>query len=82
MWHYLSGHKDIVFFCWVTSHIGIQDNERADVLAKAARDKTKLFYYILCTDIKYNISVYLDDILQGEWSIYMSPASCSRYNQP
>ena len=34
MCHYLSGHKDIVS-CWVPSHIGIQGNERADVLAKA-----------------------------------------------
>ena len=50
MCHYLSGHKDIVF-CWVLSHIGIQGNERADVLAKAALDKTK----------QYNFSVYLDD---------------------
>ena len=65
MCHYLSGHKDIVF-CWVPSHIGIQGNERADVLAKAALDKTKQFYYIPYTDFKYNISVYLDDILQGE----------------
>ena len=68
MCHYLSGHKDIVF-CWVPSHIGIQGNERADVLAKAALDKTKQFYYIPYTDFKYNISVYLDDILQGEWNI-------------
>ena len=68
MCHYLSGHKDIVF-CWVPSHIGIQGNERADVLAKAALDKTKQFYYIPYTDFKYNISVYLDNILQGEWNI-------------
>ena len=68
MCHYLSGHKDIVF-CWVPSHIGIQGNERADVLAKAALDKTKQFYYVPYTDFKYNISVYLDDILQGEWDI-------------
>ena len=59
MCHYLSGHKDIIF-CWVPSHIGIQGNERADVLAKAALDKTKQFYYIPYTDSKYNISVYLD----------------------
>ena len=45
MCHHLSGHKDILF-CWVPSHIGIQGNERADVLAKAALDKTKQFYYI------------------------------------
>ena len=62
MGHYLSGHKDIIF-CWVPSHIGIQGNERADVLVKAALDKTKQFYYIPYTDFKYNISVYLDDIL-------------------
>ena len=37
MFHFLSGHKDIVF-CWVPSHIGIQGNERADVLASAALD--------------------------------------------
>ena len=65
--HYFSGHKDIVF-CWVPSHIGIQGNERADVLAKAALDKTKQFYYTY-TYFKYNISVYLDDNLQGEWNI-------------
>ena len=68
MCHYLSGQKDIVF-CWVPSHIGIQGNERADVLAKAALDKTKQFYYIPYTDFKNNISVYLDDILRGEWNI-------------
>ena len=68
MCHYLSGHKNIIF-CWVPSHFGIQGNERADVLAKAALDKTKQFYYIPYTDFKYNISVYLDDILQGEWNI-------------
>ena len=55
MCHYLFGHKNIVFFCWVPSHIGIQGNERADVLAKAALDKTKQFYYIPYTDFKYNI---------------------------
>ena len=43
MCHYLSGHKDIVF-CWVPSPIGIQGNERADVLAKAALD---IIYHIL-----------------------------------
>ena len=31
--------------------------------------KTNQFYYIPYTDFKYNISVYLDDILQGEWNI-------------
>ena len=40
-----------------------------EILAKAALDKTKQFYYIPYTDFKYNISVYLDDILQGEWNI-------------
>ena len=65
MCHYLSGNNAIVF-CWVPSHIGIQGNEWTDVLAKAALDK---FYYIPNTDFKYNISVYLDDILQGEWNI-------------
>ena len=38
-------------------------------LAKAALDKTKQFCYIPYTHFKYNISVYLDDILQGEWNI-------------
>ena len=67
MCHYLSGHKDI--FCWVPSHIGIQGNERDNVWAKAALDKTKQSYDIPYTDFKYNISVYLDEILQGEWNI-------------
>ena len=30
---------------------------------------TEQFYYIPYTDFKYNISVYLDDILQSEWNI-------------
>ena len=68
MCHFLSEQKVIVFSL-VPSHIGIQGNERADVLAKAALDKTKQFYCIPYTDFKYNISVYLDDILQGEWNI-------------
>ena len=51
-----------LFFCWVPSHIGIQGNERADVLAKAALDKIKQFYYTPYTDFKYSISIYLDDI--------------------
>ena len=50
------------------SHIGIQGNERADVLAKTALDKTKQFNYVTIYYIPY-ISVYLDDILQGEWDI-------------
>ena len=68
MCHYLSGHKDIIF-CWVPSHIGIQGNERANFLAKAALDKPKQSYDIPYTDFKYNISVYLDEILQGKWNI-------------
>ena len=68
MCHHLSGHKNIVI-CWVPSHIGIQGNERDDVLAKAALDKTKQFYYIPYTDFKYNIFVYLGNISQGEWNI-------------
>ena len=62
-------HMCHIVFCWVPSHIRIQSNERADVLAKAALDKTKQFYYIPYTDFKDNISVYLDDILQGEWNM-------------
>ena len=54
-------------FCWVPSLSGIQGKERADVLAKAVLLKTKQFYYIPYTD--FNIFVYLDDILQGEWNI-------------
>ena len=54
------------------SHIGIQGNERADVLARAALDKTKQFYYKQYTDFKYNIYVYHDDILQGEWNIIIT----------
>ena len=65
MWHYLSGHKDIIF-CRVPSHIRLQGNEQTDVLTKAALDKTKPIYYIPYTDFNYNNSVYLDDILQGE----------------
>ena len=80
MCHYLSGHKDIVF-CWVPSHIGIQGNERADVLAKAALDKTKQFYYIPYTDFKYNMSLSTLMTFCKVNGTSMSPANCSRYNQ-
>ena len=80
MCHYLSGHKDIIF-CWVPSHIGIQGNERADVLAKAALDKTKQFYYIPYTDFKYNISLSTLMTFCKVNGTSMSPANCSRYNQ-
>ena len=52
------GHKD-----------RIHGNERADVLAKAALYQTKQFYYIPYTDFRYSISMYLDNILQGECNI-------------
>ena len=33
------------------------------------RQNSFIIYHIPYTDFKYNISVYLDDILQGEWNI-------------
>ena len=77
MCHYLSGHKDIIF-CWVPSHIGIQSNERADVLAKAALDKTKQFYYILISSTTSLFTLMTFCKVDGT---SMSPANCSRYNQ-
>ena len=79
MSHYLSGHKDIVF-CWVPSHIGIQGNERADVLAKAALDKTKQFiiYHILISSTT-SLSTLMTFCKVNGTS--MAPANCSRYNQ-
>ena len=71
--HYLSRHKDIVF-CWVPSHFGILGNDRADVLAKAALDKTILITFckvngtsmspVSC--LRYNQS--LSDLLH-QWNV-------------
>ena len=52
MCHYLSGPKDIVF-CWVPSHSEIEGSERADILATAALDRAKQFYYIPYTEVQH-----------------------------
>ena len=79
MCHYLSGHKDIIF-CWVPSHIGIQGNERADVLPRLPWIKRNSFiiYHILISSTT-SLSTLMTFCKVNGTS--MSPANCSRYNQ-
>jgi ribonuclease HI len=37
------GHQNIVNLCWIKSHAGFQGNERADKLAKAGANETKVY---------------------------------------
>jgi len=38
-YHNLSTHSLNIIFCWLPSHVGISDNEKADKAAKSALNK-------------------------------------------
>ena len=60
-------NKDIIF-CWVTSHVGIRGNEKADSAAKSAMDLPRSKVGVSYTDFKYLISQYIFSTWQNYWN--------------
>ena len=54
-------------FCWVPSHVGIQGNERVDVLAKLALTEAYTHIKIPYTDLVYYAKLHLRKNWQFFW---------------
>ena len=54
-------------FCWVPSHVGIQGNERVDVLAKLALNEAYTNIKIPYTDLVYYAKLHLRKNWQFFW---------------
>ena len=65
--HYIRNSKNVIF-CWIPGHMGIQGNDKADLLAKTALnippDKTSKLPY---TDLKYRIKQIITKKWQQLW---------------
>ena len=61
-------HKKIIL-CWIPSHIGVNENERADSAAKPALDLSPEVLCIPYTDLKPTISKFLHTKWQQRWDI-------------
>ena len=59
--------RDIVF-CWVPSHTGIKDNEKAYSAAKSALDLSRAKVGVPYTDFKHLISQYILSTWQDDWN--------------
>ena len=59
--------KDIVF-CWLPSHTGIKDNEKADFVAKSALDLLRTKVGVADNDFKHCISQYILSTWQDDWN--------------
>ena len=54
-------YKKDVIFCWIPSHIGIQGNERADLLAKEALSKPISIKEMVASDLKSKVFKLIKD---------------------
>ena len=59
--------KDIIF-CWVPSHVGIKDNEKADSAATSALDLPRAKVGVPYTDFNHLISQYIFSTWQDDWN--------------
>ena len=59
-------HKSVMF-CWIPSHVGIQGNERVDVLAKLALNEAYTNIKIPYTDLVYYAKLHLRKNWQFFW---------------
>ena len=64
----MSSHK-IIILCWIPSHIGVRENERADSAAKSALDLSPKVISIPYTDLKPIISKFLHTKWQQRWDM-------------
>ncbi|WP_135568158.1 reverse transcriptase domain-containing protein, partial [Solemya elarraichensis gill symbiont] len=65
-----------VTLCWIPGHAGIPGNETVDTLAKATLGSPPVIpFQIPSSDFKRNISLYIKDLWQQEWSTYNVPTA-------
>ena len=60
-------NKDIIF-CWVSSHVGIKGNEKADSTAKSSLDLPHAQVGVPYIDFKHLISQYIFSTRQDDWN--------------
>ena len=63
----MSNHKEIIL-CWISSHIGVRGNERANLAAKSALYLTPDNFRIPYTDLKPKINKFLHAKWQQHWN--------------
>ena len=64
----MSSHKKIIL-CWISSHIRVSGNKRADLAAKSALDLSPEVLSIPYTDLKPTISKFLHTKWQQQWDM-------------
>jgi len=67
-YHNLFTHSYNIIFCWLSSHVGITGNEKADKTAKSALNKPILRIPIPYTDLKPIINKYIHNKWQQTWN--------------
>ena len=67
-YHNLFTHSYNIIFCWLPSHVGIPDNEKADTAAKSALNKPILRIPVPNTDLKPIINKYIHNKWQQTWN--------------
>ena len=62
--YYVSNQGKIVNFCWILSHIGINENNEADKAAKSALEFEIVKFNIPSTDLIHFINIYINSLWQ------------------
>ena len=60
--------KTTLFFCWISSHVGIRGNEKANSAAMSALDLPRAIFGVPYTDLKYLINQYIFFTWQDDWN--------------